>query len=632
MRRGILLLIFSFCLFEQYAQTTRIDSVQLNEVQIKAAKHLEKSIQTQSLDSNELYFPTYKDLGESLQQNANLFIKSYGNGSMASISLRGTNSSQTQLFWNGVSLNSAAYGSTDLALFPTFFLDAAHINYGLSSLQYGSGGLGGAVSLENKTYFNSRKTLEFTQDIGSFGQLTSAIKIKIGNTKWQSESKLFYREADHNFTYINLAKERFPEEKVKNAGLLQKGFLQSFHYRLTQNTKVSGHFWYFDSDRNLPPLMTGTAFQEYQKDQSLRSLLSVQQYFSKAKLSIKGSYIKDNILYENERSSTYSNSSSESYQFIADFEYQLNKKWFWNNRINLNYFELTNLSFQENNTRDELSSFHQLKFSPTKKWLYSLAVRQLYINQSNFWMPSISFQFVPDTNQVWKIGGSLGQNIKYPSLNDLYLRPGGNSTLKEEISQTAEINVSKHWRAKKVSASIEVASYLSEIEHYILWQPSMFGYWQVRNLKAVQTKGVEVRAKTTSTFNQLKIEMKGNYTYSSSIKKGRSFANDASNGKQLIYIPEHQYNLSVRGQWKSYGVSIQQQFIGARYTTTDNLDYLPFYTLTDATISKEFRLKKQIFYLSFSALNIFNTEYQAIQWRPMPSRNYLLRLKLMLNS
>ncbi len=615
------------------AQIKVVDSIALKTVSIEANRVSSKP-QVQLLDSMNLQAATYKDLGESLQQNANLFVKSYGMGSVASISMRGTNSAQTKLFWNDISLNSPTYGGTDLSLFPAFFIDEAAVDYGLSSLRYGSGGLGGSVRLNTTAKFVPKKTLSITQDIGSFGHSTTAIKAKFGNAKWQSESKLFYRSAAQDFSYQNRAKEGFPEEQVQNADLLQRGFMQSFHYRIKPQSRINAHYWFYDSDRNLPPLMTGTAFRESQTDRSHRFLVEYLHYFKKSVVELKASHLNDFLRYSNQRSDLLSENNMLAYKFLGKLKHNWNKKWEWNSRLNLDLYQLEDqLSLTENH-RNEFSSFHALSFSPKQKFTLSAQVRQLLVDQEqNYWMPNFKLSFLPDSAQSLLLALNIGQNVKYPTLNDLNLQPGGNPDLAAEISENLELSIRKEWRGDKTDLfRIEAAFYQANIENFILWQPSIFGYWEARNIKAVRTRGLELRAKVERQINRLKLLLEGNYTYSSSIKTDASYFRDQSIGKQLIYIPEHQYNLHAALSYNAYQIRVRNQFVSARYTSTDNENFLPYYNLTDLTFSRSFTFKAQQLQLSLSAMNLWDTEYQAIQWRPMPGRNYLIRINWRISS
>ena len=123
-----------------------------------------------------------------------------------------------------------------------------------------------------------------------------------------------------------------------------------------------------------------------------------------------------------------------------------------------------------------------------------------------------------------------------------------------------------------------------------------------------------------------------NYTYSKTVNTQKVHEFDNSVGKQLIYVPEHSMNLAVKLSFKEYYLSYNSQFIGARYISSDHAEFLPSYNLSDMTLGKTIKYKKQEFELSFSILNMFDLEYQAIQWRPMPGRNYLISLKYRINA
>ena len=634
MRKPLVLAVSLFNLFVLCGQNQMSDTVNLREVKVYGIQANSNQAQVQTLDSLALQSLTYKDIGESLQQNTNVFVKSYGSGSMATISLRGANASQTQIYWNGVSLNSSLYGSTDLALYPTFFIDDAHVDYGLNSMKYGSGGLGGSVRLDNKVQFKKDFKVSLVQDFGSFNQRNSALKLTASNAKWYNETKVFYRTAKHDYNYTNTAKEGFPEENVENAHLNQNGFMQSVSYRIKEQTWVSGNYWYYFSNRNLPPLMTGTAFKEHQEDISHKGLLSFHHYFNSSKLTISAALMNDALRYTNERSMLDSKSETNSFQSIIDYETTLSKLLIWNSRVNTNHTRLKSESSFENKEREELSSFHQISTKTINHWQAEVGFRQLYIyGKENFWTPTFGLTYFLDSLENAQLQLKLGQNVKYPTLNDLYQTPGGSESLSEEKSNQVSLSTSiVQPIMEEIKLQLSMSLFYAEIEDYILWQPTAFGYWEARNIKAVETKGVEIRAAIEQTSKQVKWQIKSNYTYTSSLKKEKSYANDQSLNKQLIYIPEHQLNTAFMLKWKSYAMQAQNQFMGARYTTTDNSSFLPPYNLVDLSLSKEWNLKKHIFQLSFSTLNLFNASYQAIQWRPMPGRNYMVRLRLNLDS
>ncbi|MDB9964521.1 TonB-dependent receptor plug domain-containing protein, partial [Vicingaceae bacterium] len=132
------------------SQNTISDTVEIEPVIVNG-----NSLTTNQevLDSSILSNPQHLNLGDLLSKKSHLFIKSYGIGSLATVSLRGSGAAHTQVNWNGISLNSSMNGSSDLALFPLFFMDEVSVKYGLNSLADGTGGIGGAVNISTLPEF-----------------------------------------------------------------------------------------------------------------------------------------------------------------------------------------------------------------------------------------------------------------------------------------------------------------------------------------------------------------------------------------------------------------------------------------------------------------------------------------------
>ena len=606
-----------------------MDSVNIKSVEVEATAVKEKA-DVQQLDSNLLHRAENKDLGESLQKHANLFVKSYGMGSMATVSMRGTNSAQTKVYWNDIQLNSALNGIVDLALFPTFFMDEAEVNYGLSSMKLGSGGLGGAIQLRNKANFSESNHIQLQQDVGSFGLYNTQLKISLGNHRLKSQTKIFRRQADNDFEYLNFNKANAPQEKVRNATLRQEGLMQSFYYRLKENQLLETHLWYYRSDRNLPPLMTSIEFKEHQEDDAIRLLIGYKKYLSKGQFSIKSALTNQSVFYENERTSTASLTQTSNWYNVLEWKQRLGKKLFTNFRLNTAYNQINPGAEVNQIDRKQVSVFQLIDYEFTSKWKAEVQLREeLILNEGSFFLPTAELTFKPKGTEDLGIYAKAGKNLKYPSLNDLYWQPGGNPNLQAEESITAEIGLQNELSIfdKSYTLNWQTALYVSSIDNYIQWQPTAFGYWQALNLKEVATQGVEVRAKLKSQKAKFKKELRLNYTYTSSVNKASNHTIDHSVDKQLIYIPAHQYNINLNLSRKGYSLNYNFQFMGARYTTSDNESFLPYYTLSDLSLGKAFKWKEQYLQFSFAVMNVFDTEYQAIEWRPMPNRNYLFTLK-----
>ena len=89
-----------------------------------------------------------RDLGETLNQVAGVQVRRYGGAGFASVpALRGAAAAQIQIFMDGMPLNSAQTGATDLSLVPVDRLVAAEVHRGAVPTGWGGAGGAGAVNL-----------------------------------------------------------------------------------------------------------------------------------------------------------------------------------------------------------------------------------------------------------------------------------------------------------------------------------------------------------------------------------------------------------------------------------------------------------------------------------------------------
>jgi vitamin B12 transporter len=192
------IVILPFLLWQSAFSQNRKDTVKIKTVEV-IETIIPEAYKTTQFDS--LTRENATDLAELINNNSAAFIKSYGAGSLASISFRGTGASHTQVLWNGVSLNSPMNGQIDFSLYPTLFFDEAELHHGASGLINGSGALGGSIILNNTEQYSKKTKITIKQTAGSFNNYSSALKIKLGNKKWFYETQLFGKTDRNNFEY-----------------------------------------------------------------------------------------------------------------------------------------------------------------------------------------------------------------------------------------------------------------------------------------------------------------------------------------------------------------------------------------------------------------------------------------------
>ncbi len=150
MKQILLILFLTFgTVYSQNEDTNNLDEIILNG---NFSPVVNSGYEVQ-LIADSIIKNSYESLGSLLQKQANFYFKQNGNGMVSSISLRGTSASQTGVYWNGISINSALNGQTDFNTLQGNSFDEIEVRKGGGSVLLGNGSIGGAVNLKDKVSF-----------------------------------------------------------------------------------------------------------------------------------------------------------------------------------------------------------------------------------------------------------------------------------------------------------------------------------------------------------------------------------------------------------------------------------------------------------------------------------------------
>mgnify|MGYP000035308634 CR=1 FL=1 len=571
------------------------------------------------------------NLAELLTNNSSIFIKSYGSGSLATASFRGTGASHTKVQWNGINLNSPMNGQIDFSLFPTFFFSNVEAHHGASGLIDGNGALGGSVIIGNTETYNKDLSSNIHQSFGSFGSYTTGIKGAYSNQKWFLETKLYNNVSENNFNYINSTKTNNPTETQINANLKQWGVQQNM-YRKFKNSSLGARLWYFDSERNLPRTMLVADNDENQTDQSFRGLIEWKGLYNNLQYHISSGIVKNDLNYNNEIAKIFSR----------------NKSYLSDNNINTNLYLNNNLIITNNlNVRYESAKADGYSDSHSRfnnSWLIGInkKIKRLDVDFFNRLIsvgkeikplaPTLGVRYQILKKEILFIKANTGINYNYPTFNDLFWNPGGNNNLKPEEAQMNEIGLNFIQKSDKTTINIELTGFYSKVNNWIIWQPTEFGYWSPQNLRNVINQGIENTITTTTSFKTLTVKNKISYAYTESTNSKSKNTLDNSLDKQLIYVPFHKLNYTLYLTYKSFTLNYNYNYTGKRFTTSDNNWYLPANFTSNISLAKGFRVSsKTKIVTTFKVNNLLDQNYQSIAYRAMPGRNYLFSLNLYFN-
>jgi len=263
--------------------------------------------------------------------------------------------------------------------------------------------------------------------------------------------------------------------------------------------------------------------------------------------------------------------------------------------------------------------------------VYHLAVREELIDfKTKPITPSLGLKRTFFKNEIWHSDINFSKTSRYPTLNDQFWMPGGNLELLPEIGFEIEWNnsmeISKHI---KFSGS----AFYGETKNWILWLPTNSGNWSPQNIKEIQRYGLELKTNYDKNFGIFDLSIEFQYNFLKAISIDSYIENDASIGKQLMYVPNNQAQCNVDLASNGIRIYYQQSAVGRVFLDGQNESYLPYYLPADLGIewTSKFIEGKQVV-AGLKVINIFNEDYHVISYRPMPRTYVLFNLKINLKN
>ena len=612
-------------------------------------------------------------MADVLTFNSSIFVKSYGRATLSTVSFRGTSPSHTQVSWNGMKINNPMLGMTDFSMIPSYFIDDASLLHGTSSVNETGGGLGGAVKLSTKPANAEGFGLQYTQGIGSFKTFDEFLRLTYGDKHWQVSTRAVYSSSPNDYKYrnhdkkeniydedMNIIDQYYPVERNRSGSFKDLHILQEVYYNTGKGDRLGLNAWYINSNRELPMLTVDygdeTAFENRQREQTFRGVVSWDHIRKNWKLGTKAGYIYTWMAYDYKRDvgngnmahMTRSRSRINTVYGQADADYYIGNKWLFSANISLHqhFVESEDKSIvrQDGNkaivgyrkARPELSGSISAKYRPIDRLGLSVVIREEMFGKE--WTPIIPAFFIDGVlsepgNIVAK--ASISRNYRFPTLNDLYFLPGGNPDLRKERGWTYDAGLSFALsKAGVYSFSGSATWFESFIKDWIIWLPTTKGFFSPDNIKDVHAYGIEFKSNLNVILaKDWQLGLDGTFSWTPSINEGepRTPA-DQSVGKQLPYVPLLSSTVTGRLSWRSWAFLYKWCYYSERYTMSSN-DFtltgkLPPYFMSNISLEKGFDFSWSEISIKGTINNLFNEEYLSVLSRPMPGINFEIFLSI----
>ena len=627
----------------------------------------EIGLQQTRFDSLALKENIALSMADVLTFNSSIFVKNYGRATLSTVAFRVTSPSQTQVTWNGMRINNPMLGMTDFSMIPSYFIDEASLLHGTSSVNEVGGGLGGSVKMSTHALKQKGFGFQYVQGIGSFKTFDEFLRLNYGNKHWQLSTRAVLSTSPNEYKYrnhdkkeniydedMNIVGQYYPIEYNRSGSFCDLHLLQEVYYDTRHGDRLGLNAWYLNSNRELQMLTTDYGnemdFDNRQREQTFRGVLSWEHTRSDWKLSTRAGYIHTWMAYDymrdvgngNMAHMTRSRSLVNTIYVQNEGEYHLGGKWMFTHSIAAHQHFVKsqdkNIIQQDggkgivgyDKARIELSGSASAKWRPNDRLGFSLVLREEMYGTE--WSPVIPAFFMDGVisrtgNVIAK--ASVSRNFRFPTLNDLYFLPGGNPDLRKERGWSYDAGLSfAISREDKYSLSGSATWFDSYINDWILWLPTNKGFFSPRNIKDVHAYGIELQANLTTRFaKDVLLRVNGTYSWTPSINQGEPISQaDQSIGKQLPYVPRHSSAITFHLSWRTWALLYKWCYYCERFTMSSNditlTGKLPQYYMNNITIEKNFSFRWADLSLKGAVNNLFNEEYLSVLSRPMPGINF----------
>jgi outer membrane cobalamin receptor len=636
--------------------------INIEAVEITAEKIFsreEAGMKCLHLDTAILEEKVNLSLSDLLSENTSVFIKNHGRGALATASFRGSAASHTQVFWNGISINSPMAGMVDFSLIPVYIIDDLVLKHGAASTAERAGGIGGSILIGNKSDWDRKKVIQYIQGIGSYSTFDECLQLGSGNRKIRSKTRIYHSFSQNDFTFTNrnignidpvTGKVINPVDTNDHAAYKRYGLLQELYFRPGTDHIVSVRYWGQQADRSIP---RPTSYEgpdqsnlNRQQDADHRVVGDWNYYGPIGKIMLRSGYARKHLNYEQRNqvpglgqiTSIYSVSLQQSLISTLSYKRELGHDLSLDGSADFNLYDVnsrdTVMGTGYERQRKEISLSTSIQKGISDRLNINLMIRQDWVDGRRApLVPFLGMDFRMLRGADLVIKGNIARNYHQPSLNDLCWQPGGNPGLLPEEGFSMETGlVFQQLLAKhKLKGGVDI--YRSKIRNWIIWLPSYRGYWEPRNISEVISSGAEIDIQLNGHLGNLGYRVAGIYAYTRSINHDDSLTwSDASYGKQLVYIPVHSGNLVVHLAWHNIHITYQYNAYSERFTTSSNdltrRDRLYPYFMNDLTLGGKFRIKTTGLSLDFKVFNLFNESYQSVLNRPMPGRNFSMVINI----
>ena len=579
------------------------------------------------LTHEEIQESGVEDLGEILQGVDGVFVKAYGGSSgLKTLSLRGYSPEEVLILLDGVPLNSPQSGLVDLSTIPLQSVERIEVYRGGRSSWFGGSAMGGVVNIVTETHESHPRT-SIQSTLGSFDFRLLTLSRSEKKNRWGYSLSLQGEDGRNNFSYSDGFQERIRE----NGDHSLFDFFSTIGVDPNPTSNLTLSYHHSTGDQGDPGSLTIPTPGARRED---RQDLSRIQYENQVRENWRLNahlYVEDTReVYESPEIPYFIHGEHETFRSGAKVEQE--HLLVGGNRIqwNLNA-SLENLESNQVGRRRRESGGLSLRSEFRPSLLSGLSlIPSFRLDHYSSKERVISPQFeIHWTKRAISLFGSVGESYRPPTFNELYwpdeVFASGNSDLGPERAFQLDGGFSCSIFEGEGETSffskgeVRLNPFWHRIEDQILWLQGEDRKSIPQNLGLVENRGVEGGVDLRFEISDFRMMNSVNYAYLSSIDRS---GDPITDGKQLVYRPIHSANHSTNLEYKNLNLNLANHYVGERPSLPSNDKWLPYYFLTDLSLSYEPILGFANGVFKTGIRNLFDQRYEVIRFYPQPGREW----------
>ena len=644
------------CCVDLYAQT--VDSTKtyhIEEVSVSAQRIRKEVIPVQMLAGEELQKLSVHSVADAIRYFSGIQIKDYGGiGGLKTVNIRGLGTQHVGVFYDGVQLGNAQNGQIDLGRFSLDNMEAVSLYNGQKSAIFQSAkdfaSAGSIYMRARHPSFGEGQNyrLKGTFKTGSFGLVNPSVLLEHRLSKQVSGSlsaEYMYTSGKYKFRYRQ--KNGYDITETRKNGDVEAIRAEYGLFGDMQGGEWKAKAYLYNSERGLPGAAvreTGDfVHEDRQWDTNFFLQGSFRKHWGNYSLQTNGKYAYDYLHYLSDPrldvTTMYVNNHYRQHELYFSAANMLNILPFWSADVSVDFqwnklnADLVNFVYPCRYTAlVAATALHFERFKLQASLLGTFVhettkVPNAAAGDKHKYTPTVVASWQPFKNEDLNLRAFYKKIFRMPTLNDLYYTFIGNIDLNPEYTTQYDIGVtySRKFRGGyPARLEFQADAYYNEVTDKIVAMPTSNQFrWTMVNLGYVEMRGVDVALQTEwHLLKDLKANLRVNYTY----EKAQDFTDAKSDyyGGQIPYIPWHSGSAVLNLSYRDWDMNYSFIYTGERYESSANIpeNYAKEWYTNDLSLSRRLHWKKMLWKLTAEVNNVFNQQYEVVQWYPMPGINF----------